>query len=197
MKQILLAGLIGAVILFVWSFLAWSVLPIHSQTIHQIRNEDSLVAVMKTCISEKGVYFFPGMPAVTPGMSKEDQAAAMKEVEKRAARGPVGMILYDPQGSGYMMTMQMIVGFVLLLIGSGLAAWFLQRSTAAAGPYLVRVSYCGMLGIFLSVVVFLSDWNWMGYPPDYTIGMIIDAVAGWIIAGLGIAAIVKVKDKAV
>jgi len=26
----------------------------------------------------------------------------------------------------------------------------------------VRVVFCGMLGVFLSVAVYLSEWNWMG-----------------------------------
>jgi hypothetical protein len=150
---------------------------------------------MKTSLPERGVYFFPGMPETTPGMSKEDREAAMKVMDQKAERGPVGLVIYDPRGMGSMVPM-MIVGFILLLVAASLAAWFLQRSTAAAGPYLVRVTYCGMLGIFLSFAVYLSEWNWVGYPPDYTIGMIVDAVAGWLLAGLGIAAIVKMKKEA-
>ncbi len=195
MKQILLSGLLGAVILFVWSFLAWTIIPIHTPTLRTIQNEDSVIAVMKKSMPEKGVYNFPAMPAVTPEMSKEEKDAVMKKMEDKALRGPVGMIVYDPQGAGFMTPAETATGFVLFFITAALAAWFLQRSTAAAGPYLVRVVFCGMLGIFLSVAVYLSEWNWMGYPADYTVGLIMDAVIGWLLAGLGIAAIIKAKKE--
>jgi len=57
--------------------------------------------------------------------------------------------------------------------------------------------YCGVLGIFVSIVAHLTYWNWMGFPLDYTIAMMVDVIVGWILAGLGIAAVVKEKAAAI
>jgi hypothetical protein len=48
-----------------------------------------------------------------------------------------------------------------------------------------------MFGLFVTFFTHLSYWNWMGYPGDFTSGLIVDAIMSWLLAGLGIAAVVK------
>jgi len=185
MKKAILAGIVGGIILWVWGFLAWAVLPLHKPSMRNISNEDAVIEVLRTNINVKGVYIFPGMPL-------DDNQASMDTYTQKYMRGPTGMIIYDPQGSDPMMLSQFINGLIILMISAFLAAWFLSRSTAAASSYMARVLFCGMLGIFISFFSHLSAWNWMGFPLDYTTAMMIDAIIGWLLAGLGIAAIVKV-----
>ena len=92
-----------------------------------------------------------------------------------------------------MMPAQMVVGCIISLLSALLASWLLSRSTAVASSFISRVAFCGTLGIFLSVGTHLLNWNWMGYPLDYTTAMVADAVLGWLLAGVGIASVVKVK----
>jgi hypothetical protein len=126
------------------------------------------------------------------GMSMtEEQKAAHAVWEAKYARGPVGMVIYDPAGTSPMMPGQMIVGFINGVLSAMLAAWLLSRSTAASSTYFSRVAFCGALGIFASLVTHVVNWNWMGYPLGFTTGLITDAVVGWMLAGLGIGSIVK------
>ena len=185
MKKLLIGSIIGGIILFVWGWISWAILPIHTSSIRNINNEEAVVSAMHINMDQKGVYIFPGMPTV------QDQTLQDEYLQKYQ-QGPVGMIIYDPEGSDPMMPNQMIVGFILSVIASYVAGWFLSRSTAAASPYFARVTYCGMLGVFVSLVSHLVNWNWMGYPLDYTMAWTMDAVIGWILAGFGIAAIIKV-----
>ncbi len=185
MKKTLIASLAGGLVLFVWSFCAWVVLPLHSSSIKAIPNEDAFMSMMQQSAMSKSVYIFPS----NPGM-KADEAAATVWQEKMR-RGPTGMLMYNPGGEDPMMTGQMVVGFILDVLSALLAAWFLARSTAVAASYMARVAYCGMLGIFVSVFEHLMNWNWMGTPTDFTTGLIVDSIISWILAGLVIAAIVK------
>ena len=184
MKRTILAGLVGGLILFIWGYLAWETLPLHKPTLRTITNEDAVIDVLRNNINMKGVYLFPGMPT-------SDDQAAMDTYTKKYKAGPLGMIIYDPQGADPMMVGQFIGGLIIFILSAYVAAWFLSRSTAAASSYIARVSFCGMLGIFISFFAHLSAWNWMGYPMDYTTAMVADAITGWLLAGLGIAAIVK------
>lgn len=193
MKQTLIGGLVGGVILFLWGFLAWSVLMIHKDTLKNIPNEDIVMSALGGVIHEKGVYVFPGFPQENASTTEEEKAAAMSSWEQKYRRGPTGQVIYDPKGSDPIMMSQMITGLLLTILGSMLVAWFLQRSTAANASYLARVSFCGMFGIFLALGVHLVNWNWMGYPFNYTTSIIVDNVVGWVLAGLGIAAVVKRK----
>jgi hypothetical protein len=85
----------------------------------------------------------------------------------------------------------MILGLLIMMITAAMAAWFLSRSTAAASGYIVRVIFCGMLGVFASFVVHLMYWNWFYFPLNYTTAMVADTIIGWLLAGLVIGAIVK------
>ncbi len=186
MKQLLLGALVGGIILFIWGWISWTILPIHTSSIRNINNEEAVISAMHINMDQKGVYVFPAMPVV------QDQTLQDEYLQKYQ-QGPVGMIIYDPGGSEPMMASQMIVGIIISIISSYLAAWFLSRSTAASSNYFARVAYCGVLGIFVSLVSHIVNWNWMGYPMDYTISWVMDAVIGWVLAGFGIAAIVKTQ----
>lgn len=190
MKKTLLAALVGGLILFVWSIFAWIILPLHTPTMHTLANEDQVINALRS-VGAKGVYEFPGMPPETPAMSKQAIEAAEKAWEQKYEQGPRGMIIFDPLGGNIMMLSQFIVGILLDIVAAFLAAWILARSTAAASPFIARVAFIGILGIFISVVTHLSNLNWMGYPLDFTSAMIADTIVAWVLAGIGIAVIIK------
>ncbi len=185
MKKIIIGGLVGGIILFVWSFLAWVVLPLHTPSMHKIPNEDAVMSMLKQSLPDKAVYLFPHGPGMTP-----DQSAQNAWAEKMK-QGPTGMIIFNPNGTDPMMPGQMLVGFVLDLLSALLVAWLLTRSTALGSSFAGRVAFCGMFGIFAMLFDYLMMWNWMGYPGDFTVGLILDGIIAWLLAGLGIAAIVK------
>ena len=185
MKKSIIGGIVGGVILFIWSFLAWVIMPLHEPTLHQITNEDAAISALQSHLDKRAVYVFPK----NPGMAA-DKAASEAWTEK-VKRGPSGLIVYEPSGTNPMMPGQMLIGLILDILAAWVACWFLARSIALNAPYIARVAYCGMFGIFVSVFSHLMAWNWMGFPVDYTSAMIIDSMLSWVLAGLGIAAVVK------
>ena len=191
MRKTFIGGLVGGIILFVWGAVAWKVLPLHEPSMHRMSNEDAVMNTMRTSMGAKGVYFFPAMVEDSKGLSADEQKAAESAWMQKYRQGPTGMIVYDPNGSDPLMPSQMVVGLILSILLSSLAAWFLVRSTAVASPYIMRVTFCGMLGILISFGSHLLMWNWMGFPLDYTTAMVADTIIGWLLAGLGIGAIVK------
>jgi hypothetical protein len=185
MKNILKGGIVGGIILFIWSALAWTVLPLHKSSLHNISNEDAVISSLQTNLDAQALYVFPGRPDPSAGQP------AMDAWTEKAMRGPVGLIVYSPQGTDPMMVGQFIVGIIIDIMAALLAAWFLSRSTARTAPFLTKVVFCGVLGIFISFASYIPLWNWMTYPLDYTTGMVADAVLGWLLAGIGIAALAK------
>jgi len=194
MKRIILGGLVGAVILFVWGIVAWLVLPLHDASLRRIADEDKVITALRSSMDVEGIYVFPAMPEKTPAMAAQEREAAMTSWTEKYKRGPIGMIIYRPRGANPLMPGERVSGFVLNFLSALLAGWFLSRSTAAVSSYTARVAFCGMLGLFASLVTHLSYWNWMGFPQDYTTAMVLDVLVGWVLAGLGIGAIVKVPQ---
>ena len=66
--RILFAGVLGAVAMFFWTFVAHELLPLGEAGVGQIPNEETVLSSMRTNMGDKpGLYFFPGMglgPAV-------------------------------------------------------------------------------------------------------------------------------------
>jgi hypothetical protein len=193
MKTQVIGGLVGGVILFVWGALVWDVFPLHSSWMKTAANEDSILAVMKESMGPQGVYLLPAMP-VKSGRTPEELKTAEKEWARKVEAGPNVLVVYHPAGMSSMESVQMIAGLLISCLSAFVASWLLARSTAFNEGYLARVAFCGVLGVFISLVTHLANFNWFGYPGDYTTAMILDSVGGWVLAGLGIAAIVKYRQ---
>ncbi len=187
MKRLMIAGVIGGFVLFIWGWLAWAVLPIHSNTIGSLTSEESVVAALQGSATPEGVYAIPSMPQ---GSAQHDEAA-MNEWMQKHQRGPVAMLIYQPRGMDPMMVSQMITGLIISILSAWLAAWFLSRSTAAAASFIQRVAFFGMLGLFASMVVHLMYWNWLYFPMNYTTAMVADSIISWLLAGLAMSAYLK------
>jgi hypothetical protein len=61
-KRIILAGVLGAVAMFIWTAIAHMVTPLGEAGIGEIPNEEAVLAAMRSSIGAKtGLYMFPGM----------------------------------------------------------------------------------------------------------------------------------------
>jgi hypothetical protein len=190
MRQFLLGGLVGGIIFFAWGAVAWMVLPFNSNALHTARDEDALLAVMKHSLVGKAVYALPAMPR-KEGLSAEQYEALQKAWVEKYATGPTALVIYNPRGSEQMRLDQILFGLADCILCALIGAWFLVRSTAYNASYISRVTYFGMLGILISFFVHLSNFNWFDYPSDFTVAMVLDTILGWVVAGLGVAAVVK------
>lgn len=191
MKKILLAGILGGFVLTLWGMVAWMLLPLHDASMNKIDNEEEVTEVLLNFLPKHGVYVIPGYSEDLSGLSEEDREARTILQREKYKRGPIGTIIFKPDGSDPYMIQQIIVGFLISICTALLAAWLLARSTAIESSFIGRVSFCGLLGIFASLVTHATYWNWMSFPFDYTTAMILDTVVGWILAGVIIATFVK------
>ncbi len=191
MKQIIIGSLVGAIVLFIWSFAAWSVVPVHAPSMKLVQHEEALMAVMKGCLSEPGVYFFPAMPTAEQQRTNPE---LVKNYEARYQAGPIGMIIYN-EGKPTMHWTRISFGLILAFFSAAIPAWLLKRSTAYHAGYMGRVMFFAVFGLFLAVFSHLQNWNWMEYPWSYTTGWIIDSIVAWMLMGLAMALIVKPEKK--
>ena len=180
MKRILLAGLLGALVVFTWGILSWLVLPWHDVTLHQLPIAEPMLDVMRTNLPSSGVYAFPGHPE--NGSSEE-----MAEWREKYQRGPVGLLFYSPQGKDPMSPVPYMIGFLLNFVTATLAAYLLSLTLARTVHYRQRVIFVARLGVFAALVSHIALWNWMFLPVAYTIVMALDLIVGWVLAGLVIA----------
>src|SRR6202011_434925 len=95
--RVILAGIVGGIVMFIWNFVAHDLLPLGKVGVHLIPNEDAVTSVLQTNLGDtSGFYVFPS-GGLTPGATREQEGAAMKKAEEQMAAGAAGVLIYRPK----------------------------------------------------------------------------------------------------
>lgn len=167
MKKNLLLGVLAGVVLFVWGFISWAVLPWHNMVANKFTNEASVAQVLKENSPQPGVYFLP--------FSEKDHGPNQV--------GAFANVL--PQGSDMNMGKQMATALVTQVIGAFLVLMLLSRTGGL--NYWGKVGFVALVGVVIGFVGHVPYWNWFGFPAPYILVTILDTAAGWTLAGLAVA----------
>lgn len=181
MKKVLLAGLAGGIVVFLWSAVSWMALPFHAASLRNVPTPQAEVEGFLSGLGESGVYHYPGMPP------SSDQ---MPEFAERMRRGPrVTMMVYRAEGAEPFPPMNFAIN-LLAGIASAVIAAALLAAAGIAG-YGRRVVFVASLGLFVTLTHIVPAWVWWSYPPSFAVAEVVDALAAWALAGLVIARIVR------
>jgi hypothetical protein len=174
-QRILLAGVLGAVAMYLWTFIAHMFLPLGEAGIRQIENEQPLLTQMSATLNEHGIYLFPRM---APGTSEA-------QYQKLVETGPSGLMVYFPKRQ-FAFGQSLAVEFLTELVQALIAAWLL--SLTRVRTFAGRVGFYAALGILAAISTNLSYWNWYGFPTLYTASYSLTGWTGYLCAGLVAAA---------
>ena len=78
MKKWLIGSFVGAILVFLWQFLSWTILPVHSGEAKYTPAQTEIMNSLSASLKEDGVYM---LPTVQPGASTEDHEKLMKDME--------------------------------------------------------------------------------------------------------------------
>ena len=180
MKQIILPSLLGAVVIFVWSFISWTIIGWHNIDLKNFPDQTEIMH-MKAVMHEPGIYIYPREPQST------DDAAMQKWFEQYKAGPLVNFMVYNPNGEDWDMVTPMVRSFLIYFISAFIASMLLMMTLAQNPGFLRRVVFVMMLGLFAGFVGPFIEWNWWKFPFGYTIVGVIDFCVTWFIAGLVLA----------
>jgi len=188
-KQILLAGVLGGIVVYIWGAISWTLLPWHAASLRSLPNEAAVAAALRQGAPATGTYTFPAVP-------DDDAYDRMTEAEQKAwmaeyAEAPQGLVVYFERGGDPMNPGPFISGLMLYVLSSILAAYLLALAVPSLPTFGRRMSYVTMLGIFAALVSHIMQMNWSFQTLDYSLGQAADLVIGWTLAGGVIAWRVK------
>jgi len=126
MKRILIGGIVGGIVLFLWGWVAHMLLPIGDMGLKTIPNEEAVLAAMKDSIHDPGLYFFPGID-----MSRKPTDEEWNAWKARYKAGPDGLLLYHPQGEEPISPKQLITQLITNIVSALIAAFLLSQAVAA------------------------------------------------------------------
>jgi hypothetical protein len=188
MKKVLLPGILGGLLVFVWSAISHMLLPIGAMGINGIpNNEDALLAAMKSNIQQPGIYLMPGMD-----MSRKPTDAESNAVYAKAEAGPTAFLVYQPTGEKVMTPGQLIRQALFQILGGLIAAFIISATVASLTTRGIMVM---LMGLFAWLAISLPYWNWYRFPAAFTIGEGLDNVIGWLLGGFLIAWLIQRAEK--
>lgn len=186
MKKILIGSFVGTIVLFIWSALSWTVLPLHLHTYSYTSAQDSILKVLADNNVETGAYLMPmaDNTNATAFDSKyhEESERVMKENEGK----PMATIYYLRQG--YLMgAMTFIRGFLFDFLALLAACIILTPSFAAMSSFFGRWWLALLVGLLLSAYGPLQQFNWMAVPWNFTADIVLGTLLDWGVTGLWLA----------
>jgi hypothetical protein len=72
-----------------------------------------------------------------------------------------------------------------------LAALLLSAAVGAGLNYFQRLFFVTVLGLLSALVVNVPQWNWYAFPAEFTLARVVEHMAGFFIAGILIAALIR------
>jgi hypothetical protein len=170
MSKSIIAALVGGIILFVWQFLSWAILPVHKADAQYTPNQDQIIACLSQNLTAEGTYMVPNSP---PGTS-HDQAE--KDMEKYMGK-PWATVSYHPAMT-MNMGMNMARGIAVDFIAVFLLVWLLGRFARLDMSSAVTTSVT--IGIISYLTFPYLNSIWMEVR---SLGHLVDAIVPWALIG--------------
>ena len=188
--RIILAGVLGAIAMFIWSAIAHMMLPLGHAGIKELPNESAVLDAMKTAVGDKtGLYLFPGL-GVGDNPTHEQEKEAMTHYEEKLAANPSGLLMYHaPKARTMTMGKWLTIEFLKQLLVSILAVFLLAQTRIIS--FGGRVGFVFVIGLVAAITTNVSYWNWYGFPGAYTAPYMTIEIVGFLCAGLAAALVLK------
>ncbi len=187
--KILIAGILGGIAMFIWSFVAHDLLPLGEIGMREFTDEAPVLDALKTNLGDAGgLYHFPGHKA-GPNATRQEKNDAMRRAMEKAASGPSGMLIYHPTREfsfGKLLGLE----FVTELLEAILVVFLLTQTKI--DTFGGRVGFVLVAGILAALATNVSYWNWYGFPCVYTASYMFIQIIGFLCVGI-VAALVLGK----
>jgi hypothetical protein len=188
-KRVVIAGILGGLAIFLWTFAAHEFLPLGEMGVGEIPSEAPVVSAMQSAIPHAGLYLFPGL-GLDPNPTSAQRNAAMPEYMKKYEQSPHGLLVYHPASGAFPFGAALAREGLLNLVEGLLAAWLLSWAAPGRG-YRARVGFVVIVGVLATLTTNAEYWNWYEFPSNYIAGYMITQVIAYTLVGFIAAAFVK------
>jgi hypothetical protein len=179
--RILLAGIVGGVVMFIWNFVAHEFLPLGEMGVSVMQNEDAVTSALQSNLGDNsGFYIFPS-GGLTPGATGDQKKAAMEKAQKQMAEGAAGLLIYRPKRV-FNFPKRLGIEFATEVVEALLAVFLLAqtRITSFGG----KVGFVVMVGILAAIATNIPYANWYGFPKPYTLGQLTIMFVSFLLVGI-------------
>ncbi|MGH8160071.1 MAG: hypothetical protein ACREPQ_18290 [Rhodanobacter sp.] len=179
--RVLVAGLIGGIVMFIWGLAAHMALGLGNVGIHQPVDENVVLATLHEGLGEQaGVYMLPSFDP-----KQMNDPYKVRAYSQKAIHAPYAWVVYLPQGDD-MMQMGPQIG--RQWASDTLSALALAFVMGLAGlGFRRRLAVAAAAAVFAWLSTMVPYWNWYRFPLDFTWAALVEQLIGWLIAGAAMA----------
>jgi hypothetical protein len=187
--KILLAGVLGAIAMFVWTAIAHMALPLGEAGVGEIPNESAVLSTLQSNIGDQtGLYIFPGL-GVGKNASRQEKSEAMKHMNEKVAANPSGILMYHAPGRPFAFGKALEIEFATELLEAILVVLLLAQTRIAS--FAGRIGFVLVAGILAAIATNISYWNWYGFPGVYIANYMLIQVVGFLCVGIVAALVLR------
>jgi hypothetical protein len=179
--RIFFTGILGGIVMFIWTSIAHMALPLGEAGINEIPNESSVLSALQSNVGDKsGMYLFPGL-GLAKNATSQEKKEAMAKAEEKIKTGPSGLLIYN---SSRQFSFPKFLGieFATEVVEAILAVFLLAQTSIAS--FSGRVGFVLTTGILAAIATNISYWNWYGFSPVYTASYMLIQVVGFLCVGI-------------
>ena len=192
--RILAAGILGGVVMFVWTSIAHMALELGEAGIGEIPNEPAVLSAMQSNIGQKtGLYIFPGL-GVGKNPTRQEKNEAMKHMSEKITTNPSGILMYHAPGRPFAFGKSLGIEFGTELLEAVLVVCLLALTGIAS--FAGRIGFVVVAGILAAITTNVSYWNWYGFPGVYTASYMLIEIIGFVLIGIVAALILPRRPPA-
>ncbi len=177
MRKPLMGALLGALVYFVWGNISWLMLPWHASTIKHLPEEQLISDTLKTVIAEPGFYSFP---SATTTEGHQD----MKAWAEKYRKGPIGSLIFSPNGKEPIGFLNIIFGFIGALVIASITMAILGFSRDRVTGFVPRTLLVLLLGLLAGFSIHYPYWIWFHFPMDFTLVSMEDTAVSFLLVGM-------------
>lgn len=182
--SLILGGIVGGLVAFIWSTLSWVVLPVHQATFLRFKDEAAVTAAVAANAPASGVYLLPNAHAGADELSREELKQREEAASKQWRSGPSALMAVRIGGMSSL-GKTIVTQLVTLVVAGLLLAWLVSRTSGLR--FWGKVGFVVVAALTGGVLTNIPEWNWWGYSLGYTAAAFVDLVVGWFLGGLVIA----------
>jgi hypothetical protein len=183
--KILLTGILGGIVMFIWTSIAHMALPLGEAGIREIPNESAVLSAMQSNIGDQtGLYIFPG-PGVGKNATRQEKNDAMKHMVEKIAINPSGILMYHAPGRPFTIGKWLGIEFCTELLEAILVVFLLAQTRIVS--FAGRIGFVVVAGILAAITTNVSYWNWYGFPSVYTASYMFIQIVGFFLVGIAAA----------
>lgn len=187
--KILLAGILGGIVMFIWTSIAHMALPLGEAGLGEIPNESAVLSAMQSNIGEQtGLYIFPGR-GLGKNATRQEKQEAMKHMGEKIATNPSGILMYHAPGRPLSLGKLLGVELGTELLEAILVVFLLAQTRIAS--FAGRVGFVLAAGILAAIATNVSYWNWYGFPCVYTATYMLIQIVGFLCVGIVAALVLR------